>query len=878
MTELYDLRFKGTFRDYQQRILNEADKFLENGKINIVAAPGSGKTILGLELIRRLNSPCIILSPTTAIREQWGTRFKESFLEDENDFPSLFSDDLRRIATINSITYQALYSAVEKQPIREKDEYDYSDIDLFATIKKAGIGTICLDEAHHLKNEWQKALEKFISALGSGVKIISLTATPPYDSDVAAWERYSSVCGEIDAEIFVPELVGQKNLCPHQDYIYFNYPDMKETEYFREHTKHAMTALGLLGKSDVFSSLSERLNHCPQSDYDSFFSSAKGYTALLSLLRFYGYEVDKKLVKLLTAKRGLPKLDLAYAETAIRFLLEGDLITEKQKEEIVAVLRENCVYEKKKVNLLLNDRLKRTLISSVGKLDSIARIVGAELSSMKEKLRMLILTDYIRKDDLSRVATEEKFSSVNVVSIFETVRRTNPDAKLGVLSGTLVILPASVDLSETKYKAEPLAETEYVVVNFGGDTRRSVEFVGSLFEKGLITVLIGTKSLLGEGWDSPCINSLILASFVGSFVLSNQMRGRAIRTDKNDPDKTANIWHLVTVEPEHLFYEKATDRVMAYLGRDKNEIDSYDFEVLKRRFTAFMGPDYKSGVIQSGIERISVIQPPFDKRGFERINEQTLALAANREDVKNKWGNQVIRGNYRVGAEIDIPEEKRIPPFCFTNFGLYFLLALTEGLCVAAAVRSCILSNPVAIAVSLLLTLLMAFPLALGIKKLLILTNPAKSFAMLGTAVYRALCECGLISSGASVITTKDKNNLFVFMRLQKASIHDQNVFNTAITELLSPIENPKYIIIAKNSRQKYNYALSFACPTELSKNKESVRILAANLETFAGRFEPVYTRTENGREFILKCRRNSYITFNRRMIDKKFRVSDPES
>ncbi len=43
------------------------------------------------------------------------------------------------------------------------------------------------DEAHHLKNEWQKALEKFISALDKEVKIISLTATPPYDSEGSEW-------------------------------------------------------------------------------------------------------------------------------------------------------------------------------------------------------------------------------------------------------------------------------------------------------------------------------------------------------------------------------------------------------------------------------------------------------------------------------------------------------------------------------------------------------------------------------------------------------------------------------------------------------------------------------------------------------------------
>ena len=65
-----------------------------------------------------------------------------------------------------------------------------------------------------------------------------------------------------------------------------------------------------------------------------------------------------------------------------------------------------------------------------------------------------------------------------------------------------------------------------------------------MFEKGLFKVLIATKSLLGEGWDSPCINTLIMASFVGSYVLSNQMRGRAIRFYNQNVNKKANDWHL----------------------------------------------------------------------------------------------------------------------------------------------------------------------------------------------------------------------------------------------------------------------------------------------------------------------------------------------
>ena len=49
------LEFKGTWRKYQARVLEHADRYISDGKIHIVAAPGSGKTTLGIEMIRRLN-------------------------------------------------------------------------------------------------------------------------------------------------------------------------------------------------------------------------------------------------------------------------------------------------------------------------------------------------------------------------------------------------------------------------------------------------------------------------------------------------------------------------------------------------------------------------------------------------------------------------------------------------------------------------------------------------------------------------------------------------------------------------------------------------------------------------------------------------------
>ncbi len=49
------LQFKGTWRSYQQRVLDNYERHSQDRKIHIVAAPGSGKTTLGIELIKRID-------------------------------------------------------------------------------------------------------------------------------------------------------------------------------------------------------------------------------------------------------------------------------------------------------------------------------------------------------------------------------------------------------------------------------------------------------------------------------------------------------------------------------------------------------------------------------------------------------------------------------------------------------------------------------------------------------------------------------------------------------------------------------------------------------------------------------------------------------
>ena len=229
---------------------------------------------------------------------------------------------------------------------------------------------------------------------------------------------------------------------------------------------------------------------------------------------------------------------------------------------------------------------------------------------------------------------------------FEAIRRTvGEGVSLGLLTGSLVIVPngAAEGVGRIAHERgvacsfDPLPHARFCVVSFEGSNKGKVAVMTEAFRQGLVNVLVGTKSLLGEGWDSPCINALVLATFVGSFMLSNQMRGRAIRVDGDRPGKTANIWHLVCVEP--LLGEDAPwIQRLFYSGLERSrELEGADWETLVRRFDCFMGPAYRRRVIESGVERLDIVEPPFDEDGIARINRQMEELARDREAMARSW-------------------------------------------------------------------------------------------------------------------------------------------------------------------------------------------------------------------------------------------------
>lgn len=861
-----NIYFNGTFRSYQQKILDGAEQYLSDGKINVVAAPGSGKTILGLELIRRLGKPCIILSPTTTIREQWGERFIRGFAG-ESDMAGLVSTDLKAPKPITSVTYQALYSAAAKVKCRsDGEEVDNSSVDIFRLVEECGIGTLCLDEAHHLQNEWQKALEEFIAKIGRKCNIISLTATPPYDASPAEWKRYTSVCGEIDEEIFVPELVKSGTLCPHQDYIYFCEPDEKELQALEEYYTRVNGAVSALKDSAVLKSACANLTYT-YADLNGWLdNNYEELSCLLLLFKNAGLEADKRLLKEVNSGR-YDSLENGKIQTAVNFLIsEEKLLFESERAEVIEIFKSRGLFERGKVSLEKSEKLTRALAASVGKLDGIAKIAACERESLGEKLRLLVLTDFIRREELPSIGTDKKFDDISIISVFETLRRSC-NMPLGALSGSLVILPASCEESLKKagarFTVKPLADGSYCEFVFSGGNREKVNYVGSLFEKGEINAIVGTKSLLGEGWDSPCVNALILASFVGSFMLSNQMRGRAIRIDKNDPGKTANIWHLATVEP--------AEKLAEGCARNGGEIEnSSDWQTLERRFGCFAAPCYSEDKIKSGIARIDNVKPPYGKAGIERINADMRRRAADRENLKYSWDGS-LELSEEVRQQTDVPADRQFPAFTLYDIGLSAMLAL---LVLAGAVllvlgaftalnlfrfiddeklaEGLIVSGAVTVFICWTLFCIMFDT------RIFKHVKASGSVTHISESVLQTFKDLKLLPPECAVKTGTDARG-YVTVELLNASRRSQKLFNNALGELYSPIENQRYVILPRK-KFGYNFRGALACPEVFGSKREYAEVFAKNLKKSVGKVQMVYTRGEKGKALLRKCRRNAYI------------------
>lgn len=882
------IKFKYSWRKYQQRVLDELEDHLTDGHLHVIAPPGSGKTILGLEVARRLNKPTLILAPTIAIRNQWIQRFCDLFLHTHLT-PAWISKDIRNPKFMTVVTYQGLHAACSKLWVAETETEEDDQAEetgnstlltnknlqsIVKGLQKQGIKTIVVDEAHHLKNEWWQSLTKIKEKLCP--TIVGLTATPPYDVSASEWQKYLELNGPVDTEISVPELVIEGDLCPHQDYVYFSFPTEKERQSIQEFRKNIEKIFQEIKGDETLVNAIE--NHpawiAPTEHLDWIYTHLSYYSASLIFLNANNNEIPETHLEVIGDKNlKIPGLDYAWIETLLDFYLykekEHFKTYQQHQKNLEKRLRRYGAIERRQIGFSHNQRVTGFLTSSISKLNGINEIVDFEYKQLGQDLRLVILSDYIRKEFYPNTAENKlELNKIGVIPIFEKLRRENTNhKKIGVLTGSMIILPITAYLAfETKAAKYGISEIssspvpfddEYILINKTEKLKHDIiHIVTQIFQQGEIEVLIGTKALLGEGWDAPAINSLILASFVGSFVLSNQMRGRAIRTQNGNAAKTGNIWHLVCIDP--------TSRA----GGD-------DLDLLRRRFRSFLGVSFKEDPgIENGIGRLNIPENIHRREEVEKMNQETFRYAGDRESLKSRWKTALKTGvNLVEEIKIPFPEERDFKKVksLYYNRTIAYLMSMLGSAVVGFGLESLQGLGRAArnIKTAEDLYLVLAFFGGVGVilfgglayktfKLYINYRDISKDIQQIGDALLNALIKAGVVHTANSRLKVEALVDDYgsVYCHLEGGTTFEKSTFINALQEVIGPIDNPRYVIIRKSNFMHFIKQKDYhSVPEIIGRNK----ILAENFkfqwDRLVGSCDLIFTRSIKGRKTLLRSR-----------------------
>ncbi len=841
--------FQTTFiypwRSYQAKVFQEFDTYKEDDHVHIVAPPGSGKTILGLELMKEVAQPTLILTPTIAIRNQWKQKYLQDFHAEISIEPYI-SLDIEKPKPITISTYQSFFSKSQR-----------------AELPQGFFKVLILDEAHHLLQAWYKKIAEFKKE--NQVFTISLTATPPYDSTQSEWNNYLEINGEIDLEITIPELVKEKNLAPHQDYLHFSYPTDAEMIALQTSFEKQQNCVAFLEQSDALKILMEKQEFWlyPSQNWEWIYANFEIYTSYLVYMHFRGLIISSDHFEILGYEEEetpiIPNLTVNHLESILNHLFRENTEFWEQNEKDLTLFKKKIrsfgVLERGKVYLRFRgDDLKKTL-NSASKMKSVQEILAFETSN-NEDIKALVLTDFIRKEYFNPKLQVDK---MGLSGIFRQLYENNNALQMGAICGSFLILPSHYN---TYFQEDQFSDLEHFegFMQTGISTQnrtRIMETLKYIFEHKDLKVLIGTRSLLGEGWDAPFINTLVLASQVASFVSINQMRGRVIRTNPSNPHKTASIWHLVGINP----YDPE---------------GGSDLKLQENRFERFLGlSEMEEGIITNSLSRISNGFPDskekitsFNQAQYDHLKRNKTTLAERWQTALNQ--GKTVRKQFRVSMnETAIKDYRKTKNRYYKNTlryttGIFLSFALGTLFSLENFLNVLFSLGDIRKIISYLLFGLVFSLLIPGVKYLrlyLKYRDITKDFKGITQALLYSLCETQLIKTPITEIDLQvhftDEGGMYC--EIQGASPKELQIFFSSIEEIISPIENPRYFLERKHQKFKVWDQLDYhSVPESLGAKKEFVQVFFKHWETQVGNSELHYTRTPTGRKLLMHAKFHS--------------------
>ncbi|MFL2952027.1 MAG: DEAD/DEAH box helicase family protein [Candidatus Thalassarchaeaceae archaeon] len=521
-----------------------------------------------------------------------------------------------------------------------------------------GVGLIILDECHHLMDHWGKVLIEAREFLGNPI-ILGLTATPPEEGDARSIGRYLELFGEVDYEVPVPALVRDSNLSPYQDLAYFVRPSSDELNYIANVDQDFESLVNSLrrGPDDVSGRVPRlevwlarvldelSLPGRKAKDWNSFRRSdpsladaARGYLASGGLSLPDGVPVPSP--ELVAAGNSMDTLITLLD----RYIRNGLMRSESKEDHALA---EDAKKNLRMLGIQITKGGARACASPVGrvmaygsaKYDALRDILQSEMQALGPEIRAVIVTDFEKTSATALVEGVLDKEAGGAVAAYRAVLGSEATDRLDpvLMTGTTVLVDD--DLLERIFpRFEQWVESRSLEIKFdyvenegyfeirgkGKDwlPRYYTMMITEMFQEGVTKCLVGTRGLLGEGWDASRINVLVDLTTVTTSMSINQLRGRSFRLDKHWPEKVANNWDIVCLADE---FKKGFDDYLRFKRKHKQLYGVCD-----------------DGAIEKGVGHVHAAfteaRPEGVSEAMDVFNEEMLMRSRNRERTRDLWG------------------------------------------------------------------------------------------------------------------------------------------------------------------------------------------------------------------------------------------------
>lgn len=654
-----------------------------------------------------------------------------------------------------------------------------SSLDTLHRLKDANVGLIILDECHHLMGHWGRVLSAANELLDNPV-VIGLTATPPDRDGQKAQdiERYDDYFGPIDYEVPVPAVVRDGFLAPYQDLVYFVRPTESELAFVSEVDSrfrdlldalcrpkktddHGVPSLPqwlfhTLDKLDLPAAKCENWKQFERRDPDlaecaRVFLNAMGIDLPQGVPQIGGVFERLLLRRSQTVADLPPDILKTVLDRYIRHGLRRSAFPEDQLlcEQAIDRLRLLGIQITETGSQKCASPVSRVLGYTHNKVRALIPILQRELEQLDDTLRAVVITDYEKTSavsaEVSHILNEEAGGAVAafrelvahpVTNTLDPVLMTGSTILVDHDLSDLFVAAATHWLKQHDYNVslELIDEKTFHVVRGSGSDwcpRVYIQMVTQLFQDGVTRCLVGTRGLLGEGWDANRINVLIDLTTVTTSMTVNQLRGRSIRLDPKQPEKLANNWDVICIAPEFA-----------------RGLDDYH-RLCKKHRTIYGVTD--DGAIEKGIGHVhaalSEVDPDELHDSVDEINIDMLRRAGERGAARELWDiGSGYSANPTRSVEVRLQKDglqKNSAATIPGSKGPWTTIQLGEALA----------------------------------KVVLLSLNESEQ----------------LTSNPALKVTTRHGGYVRIF--LQNSTEEDNRLFADCLTELMSPFQRPRYVI-----------------------------------------------------------------------------------